>query len=291
MNRRTFLEAVGALSLGVAVGWMRWSERAWAGQDMIAVPPSIMLHARQDHLDNLAILIDWLRDKELTPITYRALWDGLTADGKLPPNPVILSIDDLILVKGSNNFHFIEKMVDIFIEKAAPVTLALNTEPVERGADGQLVSLKDQDDNLWATAQGWLAEGIELATHTHSHQNLLDASLMADDYQREIGGSAQLIFERTGQTVTTLVLPYGNGLGPDGTLNAPIVETCRANGIGMVVGIAGGRAPLSAVPAADQPVYFVGRVGPVVGDFGTIYGDIQYWADQNAAYHFTSDLP
>jgi len=61
---------------------------------MIAVPPSIMLHARQDHLDNLAALIDWLRDKGLAPITYRALWGGLTADGTLPANPVIMSIDE-----------------------------------------------------------------------------------------------------------------------------------------------------------------------------------------------------
>jgi len=106
--------------------------------------------------------------------------------------------------------------------------------------DGQLVSLKTQDDDLWATAKGWLEHGIELATHTHSHQNLLDASLKAEDYQREIGGSAQVIFDHAEQAVTTLVLPYGNGLGPDGALIAPIVETCRANGIGMVVGVAGG---------------------------------------------------
>jgi len=48
---------------------------------------------------------------------------------------------------------------------------------------------------------------------------------------------------------------------------------------------------LSAIPAADQPVYFVGRVGPVVGNFNTIYGDVEYWLDENAVYHFASDLP
>ena len=51
---------------------------------LVAVPPSIMLHARQDHLDNLGALIDWLLDKGLTPITYRALWDGLT-NGRAAP--------------------------------------------------------------------------------------------------------------------------------------------------------------------------------------------------------------
>jgi hypothetical protein len=290
MNRRRFLKTAAAVGIGMA-GWAGRSGCAWAGQDIIAVPPSIMLHARQDHLDNLATLIDWLRDQGLTPITYRALWDGLTANGVLPSAPVIVSIDDLILVKGSNNFYFIEKMVNVFIEKGAPVTLGLNTEPVVSGAAGQLVSLTDQDDNLWVTAKGWLEHGIELATHTHSHQNLMDASLKADDYQREIGGSAQVIVERTGQAVTTLVLPFGNGLGPDGRLITPIVDTCRANGIGMVVGVAGGRTPLSAIPAAEQPVYFVGRVGPVVGNFNTIYGDIHYWMDENAALRFTSDLP
>jgi hypothetical protein len=244
MDRRTFLKAAAGVTLGAAMGWTRRFERALADQSIIAVPPSIMLHARQDHLDNLGALIDWLRDKGLAPITYRALWETLTADGALPANPVIMSVDDLILVKGSNNFTFIEKMVYVFIEKSVPVVLGINTEPVTAGADGELVSLKDQDDDLWAAAKGWLEYGVELATHTHSHKNLADPSLTAGNYAYEIGGSAQLIVERTGQAVTTLVLPYGNGLGPDGALMPPIVETCRAAGIGLAVGVAGGRTPL-----------------------------------------------
>jgi hypothetical protein len=71
----------------------------------------------------------------------------------------------------------------------------------------------------------------------------------------------------------------------------PIVEACRAAGIGITVGVAGGRTPLIPAPAGSQPVYFVGRVGPLRSDFSTIYGDIEAWRDQNAAYHFASDLP
>jgi peptidoglycan/xylan/chitin deacetylase (PgdA/CDA1 family) len=285
MTRRAFLKMACSLMGPRAVAGLLIPAR------MVPVPPSIMLHARQDHLDNLSALIDWLLDQGLAPVTYRALWERLTAGGPLPANPVIVSIDDLILVKGSNNFYFFEKMVNVFIEKGVPVTLALNTEPMGTGANGQLVQLKDQDDNLWAAAKGWLDYGVELSTHTHSHQDLTDPGLRPEDYQDEIGGSAQMIVERTGQPVTTLVLPYGSGLGADGALISPIVEACRAAGIGMVVGIAGGRTPLVAAPAQTQPVYFVGRVGPVRGDFNTIYGDVQYWVNQNAAYHVASDLP
>jgi hypothetical protein len=289
LNRRFFLKAAGACLLSAAGPFDPVLVSARSGQPWVAVPPSIMLHARQDHLDNLPVFIDWLLEHGFTPITYRALWEGLTAGEPLPADPVIVSIDDLILVRGSNNFYFIEKLVNVFIEKAAPVVLGINTEPLTTGADNQLVQLRDQDDTLWATAKGWLAHGIELATHTQSHKNLADPSLTPDDYQREIGGSAQMIVERTGQPVTTLVLPYGNGAGADGLLMPPIVEACRAAGIGMVVGVAGGRTPLSAAPAGM--VYFVGRVGPVRGDFNTIYGDVLSWRDENAAYHFVSDLP
>jgi peptidoglycan/xylan/chitin deacetylase (PgdA/CDA1 family) len=263
---------------------------AW--QYAVPVPPSVMLHARQEHLDNLPALVDWLLARAYTPITYRMLWDGLTAGGVLPRNPAIVSVDDLSLVRGSSNFAFIEKMVDVFIEKEALAVIAINTEPVVLGANNQPVQLTDQDSALWARAQAWTAQGIELATHTQSHQNLTDASLTADDYRREIGGSAQMIADRTGQPVTTLVLPYGNGTlaGHDGALMPRIVDECRRVGIGMVVGVAGGRVPLTPAPAESRPVYLVGRVGPVRGDFSTIYGDIEYWHGQNAPGD-ASDLP
>ncbi len=287
ITRRAFLKTAAVCGLSLPAGQRLRAAR----QLLVAVPPSIMLHARQDHLDNLGALIDWLLDKGLTPITYRALWDGLTNAAPLPSNPVIISIDDLTLVKGSSNFVFIEKMVHVLIDKKVPGVLALNTEPVIAGADGQPVSLRDQDDTLWATAAGWADEGIELATHTHSHQNLADGSLRPEDYEREVGGSAGLIEERTGQAVTTLVLPFGNGIGPDGALLPPIIEACHAAGIGMVVGVAGGRVPL--VPAAAQtvPIYFVGRVGPMRDNFSTIYGDVEYWLAENAVYQVGSDLP
>jgi hypothetical protein len=48
--------------------------------------------------------------------------------------------------------------------------------------------------------------------------------------------------------------------------------------------------PLTPTSGESQPVYFVGRVGPMRDDFGTIYGDIEYWHRQNAPGD-ASDLP
>lgn len=282
LSRRSFLKLVG-----VAVGGRCFR------QVSIPVPPSVMLHARQDALDNLAALVDWLVERRYTLISYRTLWDSLTAGGDLPRCPVILSIDDLTLIRGSNNFAFIEKMVNILIDKQVAGVLGLNTEPVVSGAGGQVVQLTDQDDALWAKARAWTEQGIELATHTHSHRNLLDAAMTAENYRYEIGGSAQMIADRTGQPVITLVLPYGNGTvegRQDAPLLPPIVDECRRAGIGMVVGVAGGRVPLTPLPAAEQPVYFVGRVGPEKDRFGTLYGDIDYWRRQNSPGQ-ASDLP
>jgi peptidoglycan/xylan/chitin deacetylase (PgdA/CDA1 family) len=284
ISRRSFLKMMGVAAGGWFVPFR---------QGLIPVPPSVMLHARQDHLDNLARLLDWLRARDYTPITYRVLWDTLTAGGDLPLRPVILSIDDLVLVKKSNNFDFIEKMVNILIEQQVAAVLAINTEPLVEGVDGQVVRLTDQDDTLWAKARTWAEQGIELATHTQSHRNLDDARMTADDYHYEIGGSAQIIADRTGQTVITLVLPYGNGTidgQHDAPLLPPIVDECRRSGIGMVVGVAGGRVPLGPQPAAAQPVYFVGRVGPERDHFDTLYGDIDYWRKQNSPGQ-ASDLP
>jgi hypothetical protein len=46
LNRRLFLKAASVLMAAVPLG----RAGAYYRQSMIAVPPSIMLHARQDHL-------------------------------------------------------------------------------------------------------------------------------------------------------------------------------------------------------------------------------------------------
>ncbi len=284
LSRRSFLTL-----LGVTAGGMILPFR----QGVIPVPPSVMLHARQDHLDDLPDLLDWLRARDYTPITYRTLWEALTVGDSLPRRPVILSIDDLVLVKKSNNFDFIAQMVSILIEHTAPAVLGINTEPLVDGAGGQVVQLTDQDDALWAQVRAWTEQGIELATHTQSHRNLADASMTPADYQYEIGGSAQIIADRAGQPVITLVLPYGNGTvnnQHDGPPLPSIVAECQRSGIGMVIGVAGGRAPLVPQPAASQPVYFMGRVGPERDHFDTVYGDIDYWRKQYSPGQ-ASDLP
>ncbi len=249
------------------------------GQTVIPVPPSIMLHARQAHLDNLDRLLDWLAERSYTPITYRKLWARLTDSQPMPAKPVILTIDDLTMVRGSSNFAFIGKMVDILIRRETPAVLGVITKPVFVNSNNETIQISDQDDALWATAAEWAGHGLEFATHTESHQNLAAVGLDADDYQREIGGSAAMIAERLGQPVITLVLPFGNGTidVQQGTLIDPIISACHDAGIGMVVGVAGGRKPLMPTSADEQPIYFVGRVGPQTNDFDGIYWEIEHW--------------
>ncbi|HEX3051536.1 MAG TPA: polysaccharide deacetylase family protein [Aggregatilineaceae bacterium] len=273
LDRRDFLKwlAVGASGLVMP-------SKA-AGQTVIPVPPTLMLHARQAHLDNLDRLLDWLAERSYTPITYQTLWARLTASQPMPAKPVILTIDDLTMVRGSSNFAFIAKMVDILITRETPAVLGVITQPVVVNSNNQPVQISDQDDDLWATAAGWTEHRLEFATHTESHQNLAAAGLGADDYEREIGGSAAMITERTGQPVNTLVLPFGNGAvdAQEGTLLDPIVTACHDAGIGIVVGVAGGRKALIPARDEEQPIYFVGRVGPQTGAFDGIYWEIEHW--------------
>lgn len=290
LHRRTVLKAAAAAGGALLFG-SRYVRRALA---WTPVPPGIMLHARQEHLDNLPALLAWLREEGFTPVTYRALWDALNGSVTLPRQPVIISIDDLTLVKGSINFPFIARMVNICLARNAPVVLGINTEPLEITASGDIVQLRDQDEDQWAQAAVWASQGVELATHTQTHQNLVDRRLTPDDFQREIGGSAAFITARTGQSVTTLVLPYGNATADgrhDGPLYAPVETACRAARIGMVIGVAGGRVPLPSREPGTAPVYFVGRVGPLTGHFNSIYGDVTYWQRDNAIYRDDAPVP
>jgi len=278
MVRRHVLKLLALAAATACVAPAR-AIRALDALGRVRVPPTVMLHARQAHLDNLPRLLDWLFERGYTPITYQTLWECLAEDCALPTQPVILTIDDLTLVRGSRNFPFIARMVDVLLEYEAPGVLGIITQPVTAGAGGRLIQLREQDEAHWALAVEWQASGIELATHSDSHCNLAERRLSPDDLRREIGASAALIEARTGAPVRTLVLPFGNGASDSyaGRLQAPIVDACREAGIGIVAGIGGGRVPLVPAPASEQPVYFVGRVGPMADDFDSIFWEIAYW--------------
>lgn len=279
MYRRHALKFLALASAIACVAPSRLIEAADA-LGRIPVPPTVMLHARQAHLDNLPRLLDWLQERKYTPITYQMLWSCLAGGCLLPAQPVIITIDDLTLVRGSRNFPFIARMVDILIERQIPGVLGIITQPVVARADGRLVKLREQDDALWARAIEWQASGIELATHSDSHRNLAEAGITQEDLRHEIGGSANLIEARTGSVVRTLVLPFGNGARDShaGRLQAPIIAACREAGIGVVAGVGGGRVPLMPTPANERPVYFVGRVGPSVASYDSIFWEITHWS-------------
>ncbi|HMM28238.1 MAG TPA: polysaccharide deacetylase family protein [Aggregatilineaceae bacterium] len=275
MRRRSFLK----LLAGAAAGAVLPVPAARASVERVPVPPTVMLHARQAHLDNLPRLLDWLAERNYTPITYRALWDHLSGSRSLPARPAIITIDDLTLVRGSSNFAFIARMIDVLLERAVPAVVGIITEPIVTCDDGRLVQLKEQDDALWGCAAVWQASGIELATHTTSHRNLAEVGITPDVLRHEIGASAALIAARTGQPVGTLILPFGNGASDShaGRLRAPIAEVCRACGIGIVAGVGGGRAALEPAPPDAQPIYFVGRVGPAADAYDGIFWEITHW--------------
>lgn len=283
MRRSVVIHRRGFLALALAAGGALLT-RTGRALAWVPVPPSVMLHARQEHLDHLPRFLDWLLGEGYTPITYRTLLAALATRATLPRKPVIISIDDLTLVCGSINFPFITRMVSLFLERGLPVVVAIVTEPVLQGASGHPVQLTDQDDTAWARVAEWAACGVELATHTQTHKNLVDTRMARADYEREIGSSADMIARRTAQPVSTLVLPYGNAMvggRHGGALHEPIVAACNTAGIGMIVGVAGGRDPLVPVAGTGTPVYFAGRVGPLTGNFHSIFSDVAHWQAAN----------
>lgn len=231
---------------------------------MVPVPPILMLHSRHRWL--LPRLLDALIKEDYTGITFADLEAAL--DGAaLPANPVIITIDDLCMVKGSPSFETFVAMKDSLVERDFKGAFSIVTIPD-----------KPQNDTWWDDLAGWHEQGIELTTHTSNHLNLDDPTLTVDEFRDEISGSAAFIQDRTGQPVRALVTPFGSGYDrPNDVVTPPVAQACAAANIPFVVGIVEGREPISR-PAADGVIY-LGRVPPGVDNTvgGAMY-EVRNWA-------------
>lgn len=251
------------------------------------IPPTIMFHARENQRRILSNLIEQLQNEGFQFVTYEQWYRSLET-GQPIERPVILTFDDLTMVRGSSNFRFYSEVVEILQAKGVPGVFGIITEPVVIGANGNTVQLTDQDDEMWRQVAAWVQSGtVELATHTQSHPNLNNGALTPNDLSREIGGSARLIQERTGQPVTTLITPYGSGVTQEGVIAPRVLEASAEAGIRFVVGIAGMREPVANTSQNGTAIYGVGRIMPDDNQDSTtlltsLQAQVQRWDEMNS---------
>lgn len=229
------------------------------------VPPSLMLHSKHgtntDDINGfLPVLIRHLIRDGYQGITY-CQWLALIMGNQPPPvKPIMVSIDDLTMAKGSPAFSTFGAMHDLFAANNFPVTFAV-------------VNRLDlpQDPERWAIVRRWVEEGsVELASHTNQHINFnnRDGSPRSDlaptAYNQQIACSALHISDTTGVAVRTLITPYGSGFERSTqTIHPAVAEQCQKVGIKVVVGIPDGRQPILCEVVRDSnAVVYLGRTKP-----------------------------
>ncbi|HVO41992.1 MAG TPA: polysaccharide deacetylase family protein [Aggregatilineales bacterium] len=256
-SRRDFLKILCLLA-GGALLRPAWQINAAAGP--IPIPPTIMLHSKDRW--KLVNILRWLRDNGYNSLTYRQFLDVIQGNAALPDRPIILTIDDV----GSS-----------FI---LPYYMAM-VEAVERQGYTGVLGVVTRDSPLknpdnWATLRGMADRGWQLDTHT-THHHVLPQVKTLDELRAEIVDSAQMIIDGTGQTPTSLIVPYANPYLRGGKFDQRIFDVSTEGNLSFVVGMKEGRF----VNPIDHAPYYLGRVG--VGMDSTQEG---WWIT-----HFNSDEP
>lgn len=273
VSRRNFLKMLGAAGSYAAILPLGMEQFVSpAATEWVNIPPSLMLHSPDGTADFLPPLLDILHRAGFTMTTYKAWYQGVITDNPIP-NPVILSIDDITLVRsGPSTFETFVQMKNWIKAAGGTAVYGVITTPVINGQ-----AQREQDEAQWDMMQIWVEEGFELATHTsyHSNFNALNTGPRPDftavDYVAEIAASAQLIEAKLAERqmdyqVETLILPYGSGYSyqlPEPAVHSGIVNACRQTNIRFAVGITHGKEPLPR-RRFDNPedILYVGRIPP-----------------------------
>lgn len=286
-HRRQFHKGVALLG-GAIMLYPAFSRQMANG--VIPFPPIMMLHPR--HGENITqgleafmpVFTYYLKEDGYETLTLRGWRETLTADPTapdftpLPAKPVILTIDDLAMDRGNPEFLLFKGMHDHLAEEGMVATYGVVTRPH-----------LTQDAERWAEVTAWVEGGFELGTHSaqHSTWNKRDGTPRDDwaqeNYDVEIVESAQMIEDNTGQSVVTLVTPFGGGFDrAKQEIHPGVAESCRTAGIKFVVGINDGREPISLERLADDEPLYVGRTSPSTHDnaISAIY-NVNVWYDEN----------
>ncbi|MCC7448868.1 MAG: polysaccharide deacetylase family protein [Anaerolineae bacterium] len=258
MGRRDFLRVLGGLAGAVALGprWHMWDTN---GQPF-AVPPTIMLHTKDRW--KLEAILKWMNDNGYNSVTYGTLVEVLRGAAKLPPKPVIITMDDV----GTDYIQpYFMDMIDL-TEKAGYVgMLGVVTRALPR-----------ENPENWSKLHEIAQRGWQLDTHTTNHW-LLPAIRDDQTLRAEIVDSAKMLEDGLDQKPTSLIVPYANLTSLEtGQMDERIFTVSREAGLDFVVGMVLGRR----IGAGNQPPYYLGRVGVGVDAVQTGYWLEHFGDDQ-----------
>jgi hypothetical protein len=197
-------------------------------------PMSLMLHSGFG-VERMRALAQEILRRNLITITYRDVLHDLVLGQCPASNAIIVSLDDIGTAWIRPDF---QRMISEFTARG----LVLVVGVIVHGP---------QDPLIWEYLRNLEELGIEVASHTIDHYNLLQID--QDSLDQEVTGSYRTICEYLEKCPVSLILPYGN-IDSFGT----ILST--AKDYAFVVGIARGISYSNNLPT------YVGRIGPYNDD-------------------------
>jgi hypothetical protein len=262
LSRRQFLQRS---LLGLTAFALRDFPISAAERVPVTVPPGLMLHSR--HHKQLPELLDLLSRRGYSGINYHDLRRAASDETQLPAKPIIVSIDDISMVKGNPGFKIFRRMKDTLVSSGFRGSFAVITRPNQ-----------PQDDELWEEVASWSAQGISLETHTSYHSNLDNPNFTERDFYAEIVDSTEMIRDLTGKTVSALITPFGSGYdAAQHRVNPQVMKAAAEAKLPFIVGIVGGRGSLPHLHRTT-PITYMGRATMGIDDTNTsgLY-EVEHW--------------
>jgi peptidoglycan/xylan/chitin deacetylase (PgdA/CDA1 family) len=224
----------------------------------IPVPPTLMLHSKDRW--KLEFILKWLIDHGYTSLLYSQFATVLAGEAEMPDRPIILSIDDIATDYINNYFT---DMVDLIERAGYTGIMGVVTRTTPAQSPQNYLYLRELANRGW-----------EIDTHT-THHHVLPLLPTLDAMRVEIVDSAKMLEDATGQSTTSLIVPYASVRSKDKPYDDRIFTVSAEANLSFVVGMTHGRYIDS-----DQPPYYVGRVGVGVDSVQTAWWITHYNEDQ-----------
>lgn len=202
-------------------------------------PMTLMLHRSNSTFDSVKFLkgmLVILKGLDFHVITFEDISKNPDITALEQGRLFIISIDDISLQAEID--PSIQEMITMLREAGYPAVLGVVT--VGEGVN----------ENTAQTLRDLVGEGWEIAMHTDTHTNLAELEKISPYGARiEIRNCRIKIFQQTGISPQTLVLPYGAMVND--------LKILYRENVTWVVGISGGEKYRTS-----NNVYYVGREGP-----------------------------
>lgn len=138
--------------------------------------------------------VEYLRENDYHFVSMDELLEHLESGEPFPPRSVMITIDDGYESTYTHAYPYLK-------EKGIPWVLYVYTQALEEGYESSLT---------WDQVREMARNGVTVGNHTYSHGRPTSGTFREGDWvDQEVRSPHRLIEERTGRTVRSFAIPYG----------------------------------------------------------------------------------